>query len=285
MLLTGTVSLTDFAEKYLDYAESRFTPKTYSEKKLAFRLLFKSVNCELDVSLLHQGDVLEHLQQQYEERSGCSANKDRKNLISAWNWAVRYIPDFPDANPFLTDRFPETRSPRYVPSEDDFWKVYNVAETEQDALMLLCYLHLAARKTEIFQLRAEDVDLVNRRIRLATRKRKDGSLHYDYLPMTKRLYGELSRFMASVTGHWVFPNLASGLPYTTRQDWLPGLCRKAEVKEFGLHGIRHLSASILISNNVSLIDVQTILRHQNLTTTQGYVHRLESVREAMKVFH
>ncbi|MCI5207708.1 MAG: hypothetical protein D3910_02690 [Candidatus Electrothrix sp. ATG2] len=51
-----------------------------------------------------------------------------------------------------------------------------------------------------------------------------------------------------------------------------------------LHGIRHLSASILISNKVSLLDVQTILRHKNLTTTQRYVHRLEDVRPAVKVF-
>ncbi|MCI5157104.1 MAG: site-specific integrase, partial [Candidatus Electrothrix sp. AUS1_2] len=53
---------------------------------------------------------------------------------------------------------------------------------------------------------------------------------------------------------------------------------------FGIHSIRHLSASILIRNKVSLIDVQTVLRHKNMTTTQRYVHRLESVRSALDVF-
>lgn len=52
----------------------------------------------------------------------------------------------------------------------------------------------------------------------------------------------------------------------------------------GLHGIRHLSASILVNAKVSLLDVQAILRHTNLTTTQRYVHRLESVRKAIEVF-
>ena len=275
----------DMAEKYLDYAHSRFTRKTYNEKNFAFRLLFRSVDADLDVSLLQQGEVLEHLRQQYEKRSGCAANKQRKNLIAAWNWAVRYIPDFPESNPFMTDRFPEIRSPRHIPSEEDFWKVYDLAESEQDRIMLLCYLHLAARRTEIFQLRAEDVDMERRRISLATRKRKDGSLHYDKLPITKRLYRELTGYMPSVTGHWVFPNPVSGLPYTSRQNWIPGLCEKAGVKKFGLHAVRHLSASILISNKVSLIDVQTILRHQNLTTTQIYVHQLDSVGDALEVFN
>jgi hypothetical protein len=34
-------------------------------------------------------------------------------------------------NPFDNMKMPEVRSPRYVPPQEDFWKVYNVAE-EQD---------------------------------------------------------------------------------------------------------------------------------------------------------
>jgi site-specific recombinase XerD len=55
------------------------------------------------------------------------------------------------------------------------------------------------------------------------------------------------------------------------------------VKEFGLHGIRHLTASVLISNKSSLADVQIVLRHKNMTTTQDYVHPMENVRHALKV--
>jgi integrase len=171
-----------------------------------------------------------------------------------------------------------------MPSEKDFWAVHEAAESEQDRLMLLCCLHLAARRNEIFHLRREDVDLVGRRVRLATRKRKDGSQQYDWLPLTDRLHTALSEHLSALSGPWVFPDPRSGLPYVYRQKWLDRLCRKAEVEPFGLHGIRHLSASILIRAKVSLLDVQAILRHTNLTTTQRYVHRLESVRNAVKVF-
>jgi site-specific recombinase XerD len=47
---------------------------------------------------------------------------------------------------------------------------------------------------------------------------------------------------------------------------------------------RHLSASLLIQAGISLIDVKTFLRHLNLTTTQQYVHQLESLRKAASVF-
>jgi integrase len=281
---TATVSLFELATKYLDYAESKFTRKTYNEKKLAFRMLLKAVDPHMDADLLHKGEVLVHLAQQAKQRSGYSANKDRKNLVAAWNWACEYIPGFFYPNPFLVEQFPEERSARYVPPEDDFWKVYKVAESEQDKLMLLCYLHLAARKSEVFMLKKEDVDLERQRVRLATRKRKDGSQHYDWLPMTDRLFRKFYQFLPTVIGEYVFINPATALPYSSRQKWVPRLCQKAGVKEFGLHGIRHLSASILVTNKVSLLDVQTILRHKNLTTTQRYVHRLEDVRPAVKVF-
>ncbi len=61
------------------------------------------------------------------------------------------------------------------------------------------------------------------------------------------------------------------------------LCDSAQVKRFGLHAIRHLTASILIENDVPLIDIKTILRHRNLSTTERYIHRLKSVREALDI--
>ncbi len=279
-----TISLFDFASQYLDFSRMKFSPKTYQEKKSAFRVFFDTVDPFMSVADLHQGLVLDHLQKQAELRSGYAANKDRKNLVAGWNWAVKYIPGFPGRNPFLVDRFPEVRSPRYVPSESDFWKVYAQAETDQDSVMLLAFLHLAARRSEIFNLRVHDVDLENKRVRLYTRKRRDGSLEYDLLSMTDKLFESLSDHLENHALDWVFPNPKTGFPYVQRAKWLPRLCMKAGVKKFGMHSIRHLSASILIQNKVSLIDIQTILRHKNITTTQRYVHRLESVRKAMEVF-
>jgi integrase len=278
------LSLQAWADAYLAYSLQKHSEKTFSEKELAFRQLFRSIAPDTRAADLHKGAALAHFSTQSRNRSGYAANKDRKNLVAAWNWAVQYLADFPVRNPFLTDRFPEERCTRYVPPEKDFWAVYKKAESERDKLMLLCYLHLAARRNEIFHLRREDVDLDRQQVRLCTKKRKDGSPHYDWLPMTDRLCKAMSQYLAATTGPWVFPDPRTGEPYIARQQWLSRLCRKAKVNIFGLHGIRHLSASILITHKVSLLDVQTMLRHTNLTTTQRYVHRLENVRNAVKVF-
>ena len=104
------------------------------------------------LSNLKPGDVLTYIIKQKEARSGYAANKDRKNLVAAWNWGMKYMnPPLPGPNPCLVDRMPEVREPRYVPPEEDFWKVYDQTEG-QNKVMLLTLLHLAARKGEIFRL-------------------------------------------------------------------------------------------------------------------------------------
>jgi integrase len=170
------------------------------------------------------------------------------------------------------------------PPEKDFRTVLKTAETYQDKAMLLCFLHLAARKSELFRLKRDDVDLDRRQVRRRTRKRKDGSEHLEWLPISSKLLPVLAGHLARTSGPWVFPDPQTGLPYLERGKWLPRLCRKAGVREFGLHGIRHLAASILIARKVSLLDVQAILRHANLTTTQRYVHRMDSIKKAVEVF-
>jgi integrase len=278
------VSLLEFATKYLDYSKNQHSEKTYKEKQHAYKQLFNSFDSGLDVADLTIGDVLRHLQEQSESRTGNAANKQRKNLIAGWHWGQKYLEGFPGNNPFMIDRFPEIRHPRYIPPEEDFWKVHSSAENHIDSVMLLSYLHLAARRNEIFTLRIEDVDLNLKQVRLYTRKRKDGSLEFDWLPLTKRLYAEYNKIIKDSDSEWMFPNPLTEIPYFKRQHWLPRLCEKAKVKRFGIHAIRHLSASILSENDISLIDIQTILRHKKLTTTERYIHRLKSVRSALDVF-
>ena len=110
---------------------------------------------------------------QAKARSGYAVNNDRKNLLAAWNWGIKYL-DLPSPNPCMVDRFPESRKTRYVPPEKDFWTVYEASEG-QDKVMLLACLHLAARRSELFRLTWDDVDFGNERIRIGARKRLGGA--------------------------------------------------------------------------------------------------------------
>ncbi len=120
-------------------------------------------------------------------------------------------------------------------------------------------------------------------IRLSTHKRMGGNLEFDWLPMTDDLFNTLLEHRQTAEGQWVFIDPKTGLPYRTRKRWMGGLCKKANVKAFGLHGIRHLTASILASDGVPPIQIQAILRHKRLSTTEGYLHRLDDLKPALRV--
>lgn len=292
---TDTVCIGDWAQAYMDVAQARFVPASFREKRSMFRRFFQQIREDLPVANLKPGDVLTYIVKQKEARSGYAANKDRKNLVAAWNWGMKYMnPPLPGPNPCLVERMPEVRHPRYVPSEEDFWKVVDVANG-QDKVMLLAFLYLAGRRKEIFRLTWSDVDFGHKRVRLWTRKRAEGSEEFDWLPMTKELRKELrwwweNRPIKDVES--VFLCLEEGenqkkhygKPFRYRHHFMGRLCEAAKVKPFGFHAIRHLTASILFGRGYELGAIQMILRHQSPNTTERYLKRigLERVREVLE---
>ena len=292
---TGTASLYDWAEAYLDVAKVRYSEKTYEEKRSMFRRFFEFVAPDLAIGALTPAMVMDYILKQSKERSGYAANKDRKNLVAAWNWGMKYFnPVIPGPNPCLVDRMPEVRTPRYVPPEEDFWRIYHAAEG-QDQVMLLAYLHLAARRKELFRLTWEDVDFGNGRVRLWTRKRRDGSQEADWLPMTAELRQGLrwwwehrpikeSPYVFLCLDQYSIERDHYGQPFKYRIHFMRRLCERAEVKPFGFHGIRHLTASILYNLGYEVAIIKTILRHKSAGTTERYLHTLglENVRKALE---
>jgi integrase len=62
------------------------------------------------------------------------------------------------------------------------------------------------------------------------------------------------------------------------------LCKKAKVKPFGFHAIRHLTASILYKKGNPVSVIQAILRHKSPNTTTRYLRTLglEDTRSALE---
>ena len=161
--------------------------------------------------------------------------------------------------------------------------------------MLLAFLHLAARRGEIFRLTLSDLDFENNLVRLWTRKRKDGTLEPDWLPMTGELKDSLLWWLKNrpIKGEeHVFLCVDDrehchdryGKPFLYRSQFMGRICDRAKVKRFGFHAIRHLSASILYKLGYRVASIQVILRHKSPNTTERYLRKLgfEDVRGALE---
>jgi integrase len=290
-----------WANEYLEEAQARFVAKTFEEKRSVFARFFEATGLcpHTPIQNLSVAICRRYLIAQFKARSGYAANKDRKNLGTAWNWGRDHVDGWPQGrNPFLVVRkFPERRKPRYVPPEEDFWKVYEVAEG-QDKVMLMAFLHMAARRTEVFRLKWSDLDVLEGRIRLWTRKREGGHREFDWVPMTKELKGvmlgwrEYRLSVPSLDDKHVFVCLDRyplcdayyGKPFKHRQHLMKRLCKRAKVEPFGFHAIRHLTASILYRKGYPVSVIQALLRHKNPNTTARYLRSLglEDMRDALE---
>ena len=296
-----SLKLVQWSNEYLTEAENRFVKDTFQEKKAAFTRFFRNIGLqpEFPIGELTINICRNFLLKLLKGRSGYAANKGRKNLGTAWKWGSENMEGWPKrVNPFLSiKKYPEERQPRYVPPEEDFWKVYDQAE-RQDKVMLLVFLHLAARKSEVFRIRWSDIDFSNNKIRLWTQKREGGNKEYDWLPMTSDLRKALLNWwqerlkQSTIDKEQAFVCLDEtpfweqyfGKLFTVRQHFMERMGIMAKVKLFGFHGIRHLTASILYQKGYPLSVIQTIMHHASPNTTARYLHSLglEETRGALE---
>jgi integrase len=193
--------------------------------------------------------------------------------------------------------FLKIRRPRYLPRNEDFLKVLQTAKG-QDRIMLLSMIHLGARKGEIFRIKMSDLDFERSQIRFWTRKRKDGNLEPDWLPMVQELrqahwqWQQVRLSQPTIDQEHLFVCLDQmaycqacfGMPFTSRQHMMRRLCDKADVEPFGFHAIRHLCATLLFHKGCDLGFIQKMLRHQNPSTTEKYLKKLglDKTRERLE---
>lgn len=268
-----SVCLLDFLTAYLNVAKEKFCHKTLNEKKLAARLALKVIKPDVparDITISQAEAVLRLAAQ----TSGYAANKCRKNLAAAWQWGKRLY-DLPAVNPFQeTAKYPADQTPRRVPSMQEFWRVYAVAD-RHDKVFLLFLLHTGARVGEAFRLQWADIDFENGRVRLGTYKTGGAGLRYDWLPMTSELAQALAWLRQdNPFRSYVFVDRRNGEPYKARTKFMNAICEKAGVKPFGYHGIRHLSATALAYAGLDLPTIQAMLRHTSPATTARYIRSL-----------
>lgn len=280
----------DLSEKYLDFVQLKFTPKTYNLKFSILKEFLAHVGPTTPAESVTPGQCQEFLQSVARGRTGGQANTYRTHLAASWNWGKRFL-DI-QSNPFTrTELFPVDRADRYIPPMDDFLAVLN-ATSGQDRILLLTYLHTAARRNELFRLRWADVDFGSQRIQLWTRKTKGKGWRGDWIDMTDELAATLLQWRQEAPSDmYVFvkqPRKGQhtkrvGDPYETRHTWLPIVCERAGVRPFGFHAIRHLTAAYLANAGVPMITIQSVLRHQSLAVTEKYLHQIKSQRAALSL--
>ncbi len=129
-------------------------------------------------------------------------------------------------------------------------------------------LHTGMRRSELFNLRWDDVNLRNRLIHV--RDSKSGKPRE--IPIDDTLAATLRVLPSRFGKGYVFPSPATGGRLTTVQRQFRNAVKTAEIENVRLHDLRHTFASHLVMNGVDIETVAELLGHASIVMTQRYAH-------------
>ena len=154
---------------------------------------------------------------------------------------------------------------RYLSPED----VSSLLDSCLDHLrpIVLTALNTGMRRSEILKLRWADVDLSNRKIKVVNTKNNESRV----IPINQTLYEEFLRLIKQVRGEYVFSD-KNGRPYGDIKKSFASALKKAKIKDFRFHDLRHTFGSHLVMQGANLRTVQQILGHKDIKMTMRYAH-------------
>lgn len=257
----------------LEELKLKRTEKHFNENHTLIKNLIQRWNGKKQITRDDVEDYLNEIAGDSKQK----ANKHLRLIKALFNAGIsREWFDYNPANRIKP--YPTTSGRRYVPPIKDIKKVLNLANG-LDKLYLLTVIYTLARISEINRLKWNDVNLQESWIGLWTRKAKNSNFTERRIPIGRGLKEVLRKLPK---GEYVFTNPKTNKPYVDRKKLLKGLCKRAKVKPFGYHALRHYGASRLMSEGVALTDIQKVLGHSRATTTDIYLRSINpNLAEAM----
>jgi integrase len=207
--------------------------------------------------------------------SGAAAGSVNRLIIMMrfiYNLALRWEVPGVKANPskgvpLLKEN---NRRDRYL-SVDETRRLYEaVCESENSMLKHIVPMLIltGARKREVLDAQWQDFDLERRQWKIPMSK--SGSARH--VPLSDGALAVL-REVPQVAGcSYTFANPKTRLPYASIFRSWDNARKRAGLAEVRIHDLRHSFASLLINQGRSLYEVQRLLGHTQVKTTQRYAH-------------
>lgn len=188
-----------------------------------------------------------------------------------WDWI--------DANPVhaFSKRGLKEAAPRIrFLTREEFARLYDAAAPHLRPILSLA-VATGMRLEELLSLRWSQVDLRRHEITLTETKTDTPRI----VPIDGTGVGTFAALPRHFRGPWVFWH-GDGLRYTTIKTAFRAALRRAEIKNFRFHDLRHTFASWAVQSGMDLYPLSRILGHKTMAMTARYAHlRTADLHEAV----
>jgi len=196
-----------------------------------------------------------------------------------------YLP--PRSNPCTgVNKYKENKKQRFL-SDAELKRLEN-SLIEQQKLQPASYctvnaifmiLYTGCRVSEILNLKWENVHLSDSYIHLPDTKTGEGAR-----PLNQKAIDLLSSMTPKEGNPYVFYGKVPGQPIVEIKRAWGTILKRADIKDFRIHDLRHSFASFALKKGVPLVHVSKLLGHRNIATTMRYAHlELEQLKESTNI--
>jgi len=196
-----------------------------------------------------------------------------------------YLP--PRSNPCTgVNKYKENKKQRFL-SDAELKRLEN-SLIEQQKLQPASYctvnaifmiLYTGCRVSEILNLKWENVHLSDSYIHLPDTKTGEGAR-----PLNQKAIELLSSMKPKEGNTYVFYGKVPGQPIVEIKRAWGTILKRADIKDFRIHDLRHSFASFALKKGVPLVHVSKLLGHRNIATTMRYAHlELEQLKESTNI--
>ena len=195
-----------------------------------------------------------------------TVNKDLACLKAMFNKAIDWG-CFNEGNPVSKVRFlkSENKRLRYLEKEEIPILVEHCAGHLKPIVVIA--LNTGMRKGELLSLKWQDIDYRRETIQLL--KTKNNKVRH--IPMNNAVKDALLLIRKNPESPYVFTNRQGAMLLDVKRSFSTAL-KKAGIKNFRFHGLRHTFASQLVMSGVDLNTVRDLLGHSTLEMTLRYAH-------------
>jgi integrase len=278
---TGSVSA--LLDWYLSEVAPKKAVRTYKDN------LKEAVNLKAGLGHIPYRELRPHHIAAYRDARALDApvraNREKALLSHVFTKAIER--GWVDLNPCAgVKRNTERKRERYI-EDEEYWKVYNLAEKSVQNLMTLMY-RTAQRPEDLLQCGPSNIKLVRegeKEVSVLRFKQQKTGVSVDI-----KLQGDLEllvqNHLAQTKIHPYFVHTRMGDRYT--YDGLTSMfsryVSKAGLKDFGIYDLKGKAATDMYRSGVPLEKIQHLLGHSSITTTERYIKaRMPSLVESNKV--
>lgn len=200
-----------------------------------------------------------------------STNRVYDMLNTVFHLGIRWDTGL-TANPLKNvRRYKENNKRERYLTEEEARRLFDALETSQSPQLkhiVAMLLLTGARLSEVLNSRWEDFDSDTKMWKIEVNK----SGKTRYVPLSDGAIHLLDS-MPSIAGcPYPFANPKTGKPYTSIFYAWNVVRQRAGLSDLRIHDLRHSFASFLINRGRSIYEVQKILGHSQIRTTQRYAH-------------